>query len=156
MVFIVHNSGNLWDFGVILYSTIDMVVTVRVYDTQWYSYVITAKTTTATLQSQYGRLLLLTWLAAMFDFSDMTACILFSSNSLFCCLFSASRWCILNEMGTIAKHVNAHTQSREKNKFAMTAWDGNFQLSWATLNWINITIRNAWFSMITTVLTATW
>lgn len=114
MVFIFYNSGNLGDFGVILYSSIDMIVTERVNDTQWHSYVITATTTTTMLQSQYAWLLLLTWLAAMFDFSDMTACILFSSNSLFCCSFSASRWCILNKMGTIAEHVNAHTIQREK------------------------------------------
>lgn len=89
--YIMYYSGNLGDLGVILYSTVDMVVTERVNDTQRQSYVITAKTTTMMLQYQNGRLLLLTWVAVMFDFSDMTACILFSSNSLFCCSFSASR-----------------------------------------------------------------
>lgn len=79
------------------------------------------------LQDQHGRVPLLTWVAAMFDLRDLTACILFSSNSLFCCSFSASFWCILNETRTITKHVNTHTQQREERKSALTTWDWNLQ-----------------------------
>lgn len=76
---------------VILYCNLDMVAIESVNSTApQLVYLITAKTTTIMPHYLYVRVLLLTWVAAMLDFSDLTACILFSRNSLFCCSFSAS------------------------------------------------------------------